>query len=171
MMKTYYIYHIPGVKIGCTNNIKARFRHYDNDAKYEILETYSDIYIASEREIELQKQYGYKVDTVPYWKVIITWGGDKETKKRNGKLASSRYSKENGMNALQSGQWDSVKHLGAEVQKKPILVFDAKTNEFIGEYGSLSEASNKLNASSSKICQVAKGQRKTHKGYIFQYKV
>lgn len=169
-MKTYYIYHIPGVKIGCTNNIKNRFRRYDVDIKYEILETHSDIYIASEREIELQKQYGYKVDTVRYWKVVATWGGDIETKKRNGKLASSRYSKENGMNALKSGQWESVKHLGAEVQKKPILVFDAKTNEFISEYSSLSEASNKLNVLSSGICNVAKGNNKTYKGYIFKYK-
>jgi membrane protease subunit (stomatin/prohibitin family) len=53
--KTYYIYHIPGVKIGCTYNIKQRIMNYKHP-NYEILETHIDIFIASDREQELQKQ-------------------------------------------------------------------------------------------------------------------
>jgi len=60
-MKTYYIYHIPGVKIGCSNNPKARVKR-QGYSQFEILEEHSDIMIASEREIELQKQYGYQKD-------------------------------------------------------------------------------------------------------------
>jgi hypothetical protein len=61
----YYIYHIPGVKIGCSDNPKRRVKAQKYDY-YEILETHIDINIASNREIELQKQYGYKVDRILY---------------------------------------------------------------------------------------------------------
>lgn len=56
----YTIYHIPGVKIGCTMNLRRRMNEqgYD-DGDYEILEVHDDIDIASRREIELQKEYGY----------------------------------------------------------------------------------------------------------------
>lgn len=65
-MKTYYIYHIPGIKIGCTTepNKRVNDQGYSN---FEILEQHTDIYIASTREQELQKEYGYRVDTVPYY--------------------------------------------------------------------------------------------------------
>ena len=62
----YYIYHIPGVKIGCTNQIEQRIKDQGfND--YELLETHTDIYKASDREQELQKEYGYTVDRAPYY--------------------------------------------------------------------------------------------------------
>lgn len=35
-----------------------------------VLEICDDIYEVSRREIELQKEYGLKVDKVPYWKII-----------------------------------------------------------------------------------------------------
>jgi hypothetical protein len=63
----YKIYHIPGVKIGCSTNPKKRVKE-QGYSDYEILEEYIDIYEVSDREIQLQKQYGYKVDTIPYWK-------------------------------------------------------------------------------------------------------
>lgn len=65
-MKTYYIYHINGVKIGCTSQIEKRM-YVQGFTNYEILEEHTDIYLASDREIELQKQYGYPVDTKPYY--------------------------------------------------------------------------------------------------------
>ncbi len=62
----YYIYHIPGVKIGCSQNIKNRIRQ-QKFSHYEILEEHTDVFVASEREIQLQKENGYKVDRIPYW--------------------------------------------------------------------------------------------------------
>jgi NTP pyrophosphatase (non-canonical NTP hydrolase) len=65
---TYCIYHIPGIKIGVTNNIKHRVEEqqgYTPD-EYEILEMADDINYVSHREIELQKQYGYRVDEKLY---------------------------------------------------------------------------------------------------------
>jgi hypothetical protein len=73
----YYIYHIKGVKIGCTTNQKKRIIKRQGFTEYEILETHTDIYIASKREIELQKQYGYSVDRIPYYRTIkvVSKGG------------------------------------------------------------------------------------------------
>ncbi len=61
----YYIYYIEGVKIGCTKNPKRRMKE-QGYTEYTILETHTDIQIASERERLLQKEYGLKVDNIPY---------------------------------------------------------------------------------------------------------
>ena len=65
---TYAIYHIPGKKIGVTNNIKYRVEQQQgyNEGEYEILEMSDDINYVSHKELELQKQYGYKVDEKLY---------------------------------------------------------------------------------------------------------
>ena len=65
---TYAIYHIPGVKIGVTNNIKSRVEEqqgYSED-EYEILEMSDDIDYISKRELYLQERHGYKVDRQLY---------------------------------------------------------------------------------------------------------
>ena len=67
---SFKIYHIPGVKIGCSINPKSRVR-VQGYKHYEILEEHDDIHIASEREIELQIQYGYgKDNTAPYHQTV-----------------------------------------------------------------------------------------------------
>jgi len=65
---TYYLYHIPGKKIGITRNLKDRVTRqqgYTAD-EYEVLLTSDDIDYISDMEIELQKSYGYKVDRQKY---------------------------------------------------------------------------------------------------------
>jgi NTP pyrophosphatase (non-canonical NTP hydrolase) len=65
---TYYIYHIPGKKIGVTRNLNKRVTEqqgYTPD-EYEVLFTGEDIDEVSQLEIELQKSYGYRVDTKLY---------------------------------------------------------------------------------------------------------
>jgi hypothetical protein len=64
-MKRYYIYHIEGVKIGVSTNPQKRVQD-QGYMDFEILEEHTDIYVVSDREQELQKQYGYKVDLSPY---------------------------------------------------------------------------------------------------------
>ena len=66
--KEYIIYHIPGKKIGVTSNLYERVttqQGYET-GEYEILESSSDIGYISKRELELQKEYGYRVDLKPY---------------------------------------------------------------------------------------------------------
>jgi|TARA_R100000030_G_scaffold84036_2_gene67114 NTP pyrophosphatase (non-canonical NTP hydrolase) len=61
---TYYIYHIPGKKIGvtCDLNNRVTVQQGYGPGEYEILETHTDIDAVSIRELQLQKAYGYKVD-------------------------------------------------------------------------------------------------------------
>ena len=60
----YYIYHIPGKKVGVTRNLKDRVTKQQGYGvtEYEVLDSSTDIDYISRREIELQQSYGYKVD-------------------------------------------------------------------------------------------------------------
>lgn len=107
-MKTYYIYHIPGVKIGCTSDLIKRMKD-QGFTSWEILEEHTDIYEVSNREIQLQKEYGYRVDTVPYWKSVqsrFKWNKDTRhkiwlDKEHQSKAARSKrpnYNKKSALN-------------------------------------------------------------------------
>ena len=64
----YYLYHIPGKKIGVTRNLKNRVTLMQGykETEYEVLEQSDDIDYISDREIELQKSYGYRKDRTLY---------------------------------------------------------------------------------------------------------
>ena len=64
----YYIYHIPGKKIGVTRNLinwVTLMQGY-KPGDYEVLDQSDDIDYISDKEIELQQSYGYKIDDKPY---------------------------------------------------------------------------------------------------------
>ena len=65
---TYYLYHIPGKKVGVTTNLEERVHKQQGyyPGEYEIIETSDDIEFISAGEIIMQKCYGYKVDEVLY---------------------------------------------------------------------------------------------------------
>ena len=65
---TYYLYHIPGKKVGVTTNLEERVHKQQGyyPGEYEIIETSDDIDFISAGEIIMQRCYGYKVDEVPY---------------------------------------------------------------------------------------------------------
>ena len=65
---TYYLYHIPGKKIGVTRDLKQRVEEqqgYGPD-EYHILMKSKNIDFVSEQELYWQKQFGYRVDEIPY---------------------------------------------------------------------------------------------------------
>jgi len=67
----YYLYHIPGKKIGITTNLKNRVEDqqgYGED-EYDVIMKTDDVAKISEYELFLQKLYGYPVDLVPYDKL------------------------------------------------------------------------------------------------------
>ena len=65
---TYYLYHIPGKKIGVTCNLKHRVEEQQgyNFDEYEVLLKTDDIDFVSNMEIALQKKHGYRIDTQLY---------------------------------------------------------------------------------------------------------
>ncbi|MFY8170165.1 MAG: MazG-like family protein [Candidatus Fonsibacter sp.] len=73
MTKTiYYLYHIPGKKIGITRNLKDRLTIQQGyqTGEYEVLDSSDDIDYISARELELQLIYGYKIDRQSYKNLI-----------------------------------------------------------------------------------------------------
>ena len=68
----YYIYHIPGKKIGVTRNLNKRVTLTQGykPGEYEVLDQSDDIDYISEKEIELQQSYGYKIDNKLYKNLI-----------------------------------------------------------------------------------------------------
>ena len=65
---TYYLYHIPGKKIGVTRNLEERVHKQQGykEGEYTILAESKDITKISNLEIEMQKAFGYKVDRQLY---------------------------------------------------------------------------------------------------------
>ena len=65
---TYYLYHIPGKKIGVTRDLNKRVTQVQGykPGEYEVLESSTDIDYISNREIELQKSFGYRKDIKLY---------------------------------------------------------------------------------------------------------
>ena len=68
---TYYLYHIPGKKIGITRDLKKRVEEQQGyyEGEYDVILQTDDINVISEAEISLQKAFGYRVDEEPYNKL------------------------------------------------------------------------------------------------------
>jgi hypothetical protein len=191
----YYIYHIPGVKIGCTKNLKSRIR-VQGFTEYEVLEEHYDINIASNRERQLQRKYGYQVDngsnvysdkfagmgkkgggknTKKQMEWRKKWGTDKATETINsGKWAElqKKGREVSTKKRIESGRWDKIRIKGTEaaslVTRKKVEVYD-KLNNFIKEYNSATEAAIDLCIGCSTISNTIAG-RNNHSKYNFKYK-
>lgn len=68
----WYNYEIVGVKVGtvAAHQVKRRQRSQKHLGQMILREEHHCIYEASKRELELQKEKGYPVDSKPYWKVV-----------------------------------------------------------------------------------------------------
>lgn len=114
--ETYFIYHIPGIKIGCTKQVEIRVKE-QGYTQYELLETHTDIVKASEREIELQKEYGYKVDNIPYY---ITLKAPNLNGCIKGGKTQGRINAENGHSANQFRKIASIGGKAAHQKHKQL---------------------------------------------------
>jgi len=186
----FEIYHIKGVKIGCSSQTKRRVKEqmFNN---YEILEKHDDIIVASQREIELQKKYGYKVDTTPYY---VTYELNKNRRNKLTDKIKTEAGKKAGNKNIETG-WikefqkmsviarTGTKHsdetklkmklkaTGRESSRKTsILVYD-KNDKFISEFESQHLAAEKLGLRQSNINSVLRGKLQTTGGYKIKYKV
>ena len=84
----YTIYHIKGKKIGCSDDVEFRVKSQGYN-EYTILEQHADIYIASKRERELQKEYGYALDKIPYYLTVSYCSRAGKIGGKNGKGVKS----------------------------------------------------------------------------------
>jgi hypothetical protein len=165
-MKHYYIYHIPHFKrkngkigkIGCSDEVQYRIEKQGYVfSECEILEIHTDIYVASDRELELQRQYGYPIDHTPYWLAI-------ERRSKGGKIGGRIGGKIGGNRNIETGKIE----ITWKARRLPITVYRKDNGEYVGTYSSMSECSKQLNVFVSNICMFFKGQTTHVKGYIFK---
>ena len=90
----YYIYHIPGRKIGCTKNYP--YRPASQSDNYELLEIHEDQDTASNREQILQEQYGYGRDGSTYNQAIQSYNASKDKWHLEGGKSQGKINAENG---------------------------------------------------------------------------
>jgi hypothetical protein len=155
----YYIYHIQGVKIGCSTQPTKRVQNqgYSN---FEILEEHSDINVVSDRELELQKHYGYKVDTVPYHISI------------NNRRAYNQSDREKGHETMRkNGFFNEWYKKGNASRKRQVVKYDKQTNELIEIFNSVTDAANSINRpnSTSKISKCCNNPNISYMGFRWKY--
>jgi hypothetical protein len=160
----YYIYHIPGIKIGCSKNPERRVKQ-QGYTEFIILETHTDIQIASEREISLQKEYGLKVDNTTYSKSIQGYSLDKVSKA--GKASATKQWLENREELINRSKLS--KPIMIEKYGLEILQYDINGN-FIKEWKGMKEAARILNIKPPNLTACLKGRQKTCGGFMWKYK-
>ena len=173
----YSIYHIPGIKIGCSYRVADRVKE-QGYTEYDVLETHTDIDIASIREKVLQKEYGLEEKFIKTdYKQQIEFGkaGQLATKGKpnkgaqfqvNNKIGMFGYSKEERL-AINTKANIIRARISGEKRKRSVEVYDYKTGLYITTFNSIQEAADKYNANN--IHSVLNGSRNHSKGYTFKY--
>jgi len=167
----YYIYHIPGVKIGCTLNPKRRVTQ-QGYSEFEILEEHVDMQTASERERQLQRKYGYEVDTQSkiyssQFSDMGKKGGGKHSKKQLNwrKIRGKQLSNEFGHLFAAAGTLNFIE--AAIRRSKKVIGININTKES-KIYKSITEAARDINTNRGYIRNVINGKSKQIKGYKFE---
>lgn len=78
-------------KIGATEDIQRRAKSYKLES-LEILESHTNLKEVSKREMELQAQYGFKIDHIEYWKARKMHKSPESKKKRVDNIDWKAYS-------------------------------------------------------------------------------
>jgi hypothetical protein len=175
----HYIYHIPGVKIGCTNNPERRTVKQQGATEWEVLEEHTDAKVASKREIELQKQYGYPIDKVEYWKTLKMQkrGVSESANKKRRKTISNRTPEDwIIINKKRVGKIDYSNRTMSECHTPEVIAKRSKSvnqydlqGNFIKSWVSASEAGRFFNRPSSDIAQACRESWRTAYGFIWKY--
>jgi hypothetical protein len=185
----YYIYHIPGVKIGCSITPKRRVK-VQGYTEFEILAETNDKLAAGDLEIQLQKQYGYAIDKVKYYETnyksmghkggakCVELGHTKKLQKMGAPIAWSLPRSEKQMEIYKAPrtqkQIETIKKnatIRAVIMKErlrvPIAVYKKSDNSYVGDYISVTDCARELNIKSPDIFACLSGRQKSTKGYTF----
>ena len=189
-MKTkYFIYHIPGVKIGVTQNIEHRVVYKQGFTEYEILEEHTNAKVVSKREQELQAQYGYSIDKIEYWKTLKWQKKALTPKAQTKRVANTDYKttrikgatntdykafqkqriantdwKTSRAKAVANTSWE----VKAQKTKKPINQYDLEGN-FIKRWDSTKDAGDTLGFQRASITNCCRKKLKTAHKFIWKY--
>ncbi len=178
----YYIYHIPGKKVGCTKRLEQRLKEQKVKlSDCDRIITTPCIKKASQIEKELQIEYGYKTDAIDYEKMhefskkgcrtnITAEARAKGLRNGgSGKAGAKALIEKYGIEYVKSN-WAKARISAIQKTSTPVLAYD-KLGNFIGEYKSTHDAGRQLNVWQQNICHVLKGKIKQTGGYTFEYKI
>ncbi len=172
-MIIYYIYEIPGVKVGCTKDLKHRVEQKQKTplGQYNILGAANNIQDATEMEQEWQIKLGYSVDKINY-NEVLKWQAKCNTPEAQAKrVANTDYKaimeKRNFDYKTKVVNTDYKKQ--AEKRMKPVLQYDKQGN-FIKEWPSAKDAAAALKLHKGNITSCCKNKIKLCGGFIWKYK-
>ncbi len=123
---TYTVYHIPGVKFGCTNDIKRRStanrRKYGKDIQIDVIKVFTDIDDADEFEEFCNQEAGYEHQHTSYKHAIKAWAGSKHTEETKSKQSKKKLGELNPMYGKSPSQYNKDRtretHLGVKKSKE-----------------------------------------------------
>ena len=170
----YKLYHIKGVKWGCSNQLERRLsaQNYTINDVCEIIEI-NDLDKASDMERELNIKDGYGWNKSKDYRRVKTMvdkskGLGAKVQIEN-KIGIFGYSKEERLKLSTKANIIRAK-ISAEKRKTPIDAFNYKTGKFIKSFNSQKEASEFFNISRSALNLVLNNKRNHTGGYKFIYK-
>lgn len=185
-MATYTIYEIPGVKIGCTDNLTRRQKELLSKGELIILETYTCIDKASERERELQREKGYPVDKHSYKYVVQVLHPKSKSKEAQKKRLANTDFKHKAANTDWERKVANTDYKAIMDKrdskgmmshfKRSVIATEIRTGKKT-IYSGMMEAARQLTKKTgikfnqgtiSLVCNPKKID-KTHKGYKFEY--
>jgi len=171
MKSKYFIYHIPGIKIGVSNNPKTRTK-VQGFSEYEILEEHTNAKEVSKRERILQAQYGYPVDKIEYWKTLKMQKKATTKKVRKKAIANTDYQAFQAKKVANTDWVARVKKCDwerySQIMSKPVNQYD-KQNNFIKTFNSIKLACEEVKGFDANIIACCKGKQKTSYKYIWKY--
>ena len=152
----YYIYEIPGKKVGCTKNLKRRVEYAQKCplGQYKVLGAANNINDASDMERDWQIKLGYKIDKMGTYKKML---------KMQSKCVEKASSPETRKKAVANTDYKTM----SEKRKKSILQYDLNGN-FIKEWPSVKDAIKELKIDMRKCLS---NKCKSAGGYKWEYKL
>jgi hypothetical protein len=129
-------------------------------SEYTILETHTNIEIASKRERELQKEYGYRIDSG--YSIVI-----KLDKIAGGKSSATNQWAQNREQLIERSKLS--KPVCIEKFGKEILQYHLD-GKFIKEWKGIKEAARTLNIKPPNLSATLNGRQKTCGGFIWKFK-
>lgn len=168
----YYIYEIPGVKVGCTQNMERRQKQQRHKGKMVLLESHTCIEDATRRERELQAEKGYRRDAWSYNHSV----NNSKTVCQTPEAVAKRVANTDwiAQRAKQVANTDyskasrGLKQANIE-RRKPIKAF--LKGKYIGTYKSQLECSKELGLRQGGISNVLRDDypAKQYNGYTFEF--
>lgn len=164
----YYIYEIPGVKIGCTQDMQRRQKEQKDKGKMILLETHTNKAEASRRERELQLEKGYPYDGNSYAKQLrlVEIARDPDIIKRRTHNHDYKAIHEKGAPKRRK-YYDSFRKYNNS-KKKKVDKFSLE-GKYVDTYNSIAEAGKLNNIPKYNISACLNKRQHTAGGYRWEY--